>query len=132
MLRRRDFAAVADELLGWQVHRRAGLRIDAQTPPAAPGVEVVMRLGLRIPCQVVYLLDGPDERGFAYGTLPGHPERGEEAFVLRRAEDGTITFEITAFSRPANVVVRLGGPLGARVQDYVTGRYLHAADVQLR
>ena len=29
---------------------------------------------LRAPCRVVYVIDEPDVRGFAYGTLPGHPE----------------------------------------------------------
>jgi len=34
--------------------------------------------------------------------LPGHPERGEEAFVVERRTDGTF-FSITAFSRPVRV-----------------------------
>ena len=29
------------------------------------------------PCRVVYVVDGPGQFSFAYGTLPGHPERGE-------------------------------------------------------
>lgn len=41
------------------------------------------------PCQVVYVLDEPDRQGFAYGTLPGQPESGEEAFVIERADDDT-------------------------------------------
>ena len=39
------------------------------------GSEVIVHLGpVRAPCRVVYVVDEPDRRGFAYGTLPGHPE----------------------------------------------------------
>jgi uncharacterized protein (UPF0548 family) len=44
-----------------------------------PGTDVLAHLGpIRVPCRVVYVLDEPERRGFAYGTLPGHPESGEE------------------------------------------------------
>jgi hypothetical protein len=56
---------------------------------------------MRAPCRVVYVIDEPRRRGFAYGTLPGHPESGEEAFVLEQRDDGTIASNIIAFSRPA-------------------------------
>jgi uncharacterized protein (UPF0548 family) len=42
----------------------------------------------------------PDRYGFAYGTLPAHPEEGEELFLVTRGGDDTVRFEITAFSRP--------------------------------
>ena len=63
----------------------------------------VLRLGLgplalSAPVRVVYVIDGPDRRGFAYGTLPGHPESGEEAFLVERRPDGTVWCRITAFS----------------------------------
>ena len=41
----------------------------------------------RRPCRVVYVVDEPDRRGFAYGTLPGHPESGEELFLVRYDPD---------------------------------------------
>ena len=48
------------------------------------GSEVIVHLGpVRAPCRVVYVVDEPDRRGFAYGTLPGHAESGEERFVVR-------------------------------------------------
>jgi uncharacterized protein (UPF0548 family) len=31
-----------------------------------------------VPCRVVYVVDEPRRAGFAYGTLPGHPEIGGE------------------------------------------------------
>lgn len=92
-----------------------------------------MHLGLgagsvRIPCRVAYVIDEPTLRGFAYGTLPGHPESGEERFVLEQHPDGTITLKITAFSRPASRLAVLGGPFTRMVQQGMTSRYLRALD----
>ena len=39
---------------------------------------------LREPVQVVSVVEGPDRCGFAYGTRPGHPVTGEEAFIVHR------------------------------------------------
>jgi uncharacterized protein (UPF0548 family) len=123
-----DFELAAERLLSWQVQLSAGLRVAASHARVEPDAVAVLglgfgRLALPAPCRVVYVVDEPDRRGFAYGTLPGHPERGEEAFVLER-RDGAMTFTVTAFSRPASILAKLGGPIERRVQDAVTGRYL--------
>jgi uncharacterized protein (UPF0548 family) len=83
-------------------------------------------LAMRAPCRVVHVIDEPRRRGFAYGTLPGHPESGEEAFILEQRDDGTIAFTIIAFSRPASILAELAGPIGRIVQDAMTTRYLRA------
>jgi uncharacterized protein (UPF0548 family) len=77
-----------------------------------------------VPCRIVYVTEEDRRFGFAYGTLPGHPERGEEAFHVRLAEDGVVTFEIVAFSRPASLLARLGHPVNRLIQGRVTRRYL--------
>ena len=125
------FTAAADALMSWQVHARAGLRVSASALTAERDSVLELSLGpraLRIaaPCRVVYVIDEPDRRGFAYGTLPGHPERGEEAFVVSRGPDVAVTFTVTAFSRPASALAMLAGPLGRAVQSRITGRYLEA------
>lgn len=71
-------------------------------------------------CRVVYLTDesGPLMRfGFAYGTLPGHIEQGEERFLLEwdRSSD-RVRYEILAFSRPNHLAARIGYPLVRRLQ----------------
>jgi uncharacterized protein (UPF0548 family) len=121
-----DFNAAARDLLGWQVHERAGLRVRASA--ATVEQDAVVRLsffGVGAPCRVVYVIDEHRRQGFAYGTLPGHPESGEEAFVLERG-DGAITFTISAFSRPATILSRLAAPLARVLQDTMTRRYLNA------
>ena len=56
--------------------------------------------------RIVYLVDETTPAykrfGFAYGTLPQHVCRGEERFQVEMREDGSVWFEIVAFSRPAH------------------------------
>jgi uncharacterized protein (UPF0548 family) len=77
------------------------------------------------PCRVVYVTDEPDRFGFGYGTLPGHPEAGEEAFHVVRTPEG-VRFEVDVFWKPVHPLVRLGGPVSRRVQAAMTRRYLAA------
>ena len=75
--------------------------------------------------RVVFVLDEPDRRGFGYGTLPGHPEQGEEAFAVVRRGD-RMYFEITAFSRPRHPLARLAKPVSRLLQRQTTRRYIAA------
>jgi len=125
------FVAATSALLTWQVHRYAGLRVTASAPVAAPGALVLLGLGvgpLRIgaPCRVVYTVAESRRQGFAYGTLPGHPESGEESFIVEHRSDDSIAFTITAFSRAASSAARAAGPIGRLIQQHVTRRYLDA------
>jgi uncharacterized protein (UPF0548 family) len=122
------FRRAADRLLGWELHRAAGFRVVSAADRAVPGAVAVLRFaGLTIPCRVIYVVDEPQTRGFAYGTLPGHPERGEEVFLVTMTDDGEVRFGVRAFSRPRSLLARVGGPFGRLVQRYATGRYLRAA-----
>jgi uncharacterized protein (UPF0548 family) len=96
-----------------------------------PGAVVILGLGigplrLRAPWRVVYVVDEPRRRGFAYGTLAGHPESGEEAFMIEHHDDDTVSFAVTAFSRPATRLAKIAGPVGVVVQRQVTARYLRS------
>jgi uncharacterized protein (UPF0548 family) len=108
--------AAADAILWWRMHRAAGARVTPSQPRAAPGVAVRVALGagplwITAPCEVVWVVEEEDRAGFGYGTLPGHPERGEESFMVERAADGRVWFAVTAFSVPARWFTRAGGPL---------------------
>jgi len=125
------FAGAVKMLFSWQVQLRAGLRVSPSSAIAEPGAVVV--LGLRAgpvrasaPCRVIYVTNQPDRQGFAYGTLPGHPECGEEAFIVEQHDDGAVTFAITAFSRPATLQAKAAGPAGRALQRHITTRYLRA------
>ena len=116
-------------LLTWQAQSGAGLTV-ATDGPVEQGRTVVLGLGrplaLVIPCRVVWTLHTEDRRGFAYGTLPGHPETGEECFVVEHAANGEVWLTITAFTRPGNLLVRSLGPVGPAIQRFFVRRYAAA------
>jgi uncharacterized protein (UPF0548 family) len=118
-----------DAIRTWRAHTNAGITITPVDAPIAKGVTVMAsrRFGpatLLAPCRIVYRTDEPSRFGFAYGTLVGHPEQGEEAFHVVRHDDGAVTAEIIAFSRPYDLSTRLAGPVAREIQKLVTRRYL--------
>ena len=126
-----DFNRAAEAVMTWGVQRGAGLRVDTACERATQGCTVTVRLGVgplavSAPCVVVLTVDEPRRRGFAYGTLPGHPERGEELFLVEHRDDDTVRLTIRAFSRPALWWSRASGPAGRLVQRAITARYLRA------
>jgi uncharacterized protein (UPF0548 family) len=125
---RRRFEEAAEKGMHWGMLRGAGLRVEATSEVAAVGSEVIVHLGpVRAPCRVVYVVDEPERRGFAYGTLPGHAESGEERFAVRYepATDEVIA-EVVAFSRHATWWSRLGSRVTSVAQRVITDRYLRA------
>ncbi|MEU9557804.1 DUF1990 domain-containing protein [Streptomyces fumanus] len=105
------FRRAAEAVLTWEMHRSLGVGLDAGADRAAPGVDVTVTLAglIKAPCRVVWAVEEPRRAGWAYGTLPGHPECGEESFVVDRTGDGTVWLTVTAFSRPAKWYARAGG-----------------------
>lgn len=109
--------AAAAAVLDWRMHRALGVGIDTTAPAASPGVDLMVRLGigplaLLAPCRVVWA----DSGGFGYGTLRGHPESGEEAFLVSRDSGDQVWLTVTAFSRPAVWFTRAAGPLVPAMQ----------------
>lgn len=126
-----DLERCTEALLGWAVHRRAGVRVLPSVPQVRAAAVADLRMGvgplsLRAPVRVVGVLDAPRRRGFAYGTLPGHPESGEESFVVSMGSDDVVTFTVRAFSRPVGLLARVAGPVGRMVQQGITDRYVRA------
>jgi uncharacterized protein (UPF0548 family) len=118
-------------LKAWEAHRLPGVRVFPDRQHIQPGATVAVTLGtplfaLLAPCRIIDIINEEHRWGFAYGTLPGHPERGEEAFVVSISQDQTVRFEVVAFSRPAEVLVRLSGPIGRTIQKGGTKGYLRA------
>lgn len=119
-------------VLGWGTQLGSGFAIYPPPARVAAGTTVLLRIGfprlrparLVIPCRVVWTVEEPGRVGFAYGTLPGHPECGEESFVVSMDAAGDVWFEVTAFSRPAVWYARLGRPVAAMLQNLAIERYL--------
>lgn len=117
-------------LRSWQAQIGAGARVfpDGARVGAEDTVVLLLRaaaLWAALPCRVVYVDDDPHRFAFAYGTLPGHPERGEVAFAIDGGGD-RVVFRIVSFSRPVDPLARLGSPLARLIQRRVTNRYLDA------
>lgn len=125
---RKRFEDAADAVMRWGMLRGAGLRVKASSEVAEVDAVVLVGLGfLQAPCRVVYVIDEPELRGFAYGTLPGHPESGEERFAVRHDPVTAAVFaEVTAFSRPATWWTRAGGPVIALAQRAMAKRYVRS------
>ncbi|GAA3493218.1 DUF1990 domain-containing protein [Streptomyces prasinosporus] len=106
------FRRAAEAVMSWEMHRAVGVGIDASADRAAPDVDVTVTLAgmIKAPCRVVWTVEETRRAGWAYGTLAGHPECGEEAFVVDRTGDGTVWLTVEAFSRPARWYARAGGP----------------------
>src|SRR5262249_47208663 len=123
---RQRFEQAADAVMHWGMQTGSGLRVQASSEVAVVDAVLVVRMGfLPAPCRVVYVVDEPDIRGFAYGTLPGHPESGEERFVVRRDPTTSAVFaEVSAFPRPAPWWSKAGGPLVSMAQRVIATRYL--------
>src|SRR5690242_16847840 len=122
------FEQAAAAVMRWGMQRGSGLRVQASSEVAVVDAVVVVKMGfLPAPCRVVYVVDEPDIRGFGYGTLPGHPESGEERFVVRRDPVTSAVYaEVSAFSRPATWWSKAGGPVLKLGQRLIARRYLRA------
>ncbi|MEU5217081.1 DUF1990 domain-containing protein [Streptomyces sp. NPDC020807] len=129
---RAAFEAAGTAVTTWRAHRATGATVRSTATRAEPGVHLEVSAGLgrlRIgaPCEVIWTAYEEDRVGFAYGTLTGHPELGEESFLVTLAPDGTVLFTVTAFSRPATWYTRLAGPVVPvlqRAYAHVLGRTL--------
>ncbi|RDI48999.1 DUF1990 family protein [Nocardia mexicana] len=126
------FDSAGTQILAYRMQHGTGIFHSASTPSAEPETELTVRLGpgpfgITAPCRVVYVLDEPNRRGFAYGTLPGHPEIGEELFAVEYdPADDSVYGVVASFSRPAAWYTRLGGPVVRAVQRYIAGKYIDA------
>ncbi|MEM8707365.1 MAG: DUF1990 domain-containing protein [Actinomycetota bacterium] len=127
------FDAGVAVLRAWEAHEIAG--VATSRTPLVEGATVGLSartfgVWLVFACRVVDLVDEPDRFGFVYATLPGHPERGRESFVLRRvsspAGDLTVVFEIEAESEAGSLVTRLAGPVARVLQRRFTAAYVEA------
>lgn len=130
------FESLSEGILSWKLHERSGLRTRPDTPRVQLGSLVQLGFGLgpariNAPCRVVRLINAETatemRSGFAYGTLDGHPETGEESFAAVLGADGTVYLEIVAGSRHSTWFYRLLAPVSAAVQRFATRRYVQAA-----
>jgi len=118
------FAAARDALRQWRMFPAPWTRIAPAAAPLVRGQVVAMLaraygLWWLNACRIVYTIDEsvPVRRfGFAYGTLPGHVECGEERFSVEWREDDSVWYDVRAFSKPRYWPVRMAKPLARGLQ----------------
>lgn len=123
-----DFEGACAALRAWRMFPRPWTLIRPEAAPLRVGQTVAMiarALGLwwLNACRIVYVIDEAAREGavvrrfgFAYGTLAAHVEQGEERFSVELQADGSVWYDLRAFSRPRFWPVRLGKPLARRLQ----------------
>ena len=108
-------AAVAD----WAAHRAARVQVEPPRPALSAGVVVAVTAGAPVGCivglcRIVRVVDEGDRFGFAYGTLPLHPEVGEECFLVERRSDG-VEIVVRSASKAVALPARLAPALARLV-----------------
>ena len=122
---RATFARAVNAIRSWKMFDLGWVSAHPAADEIRPGATVAVRCrhfgfwSLNA-CRIVYLVDdeGPIVRfGFAYGTLADHAERGEERFTVEwHHGDGSVWYDIYAFSRPNHPMARLAYPLARFLQ----------------
>lgn len=115
------WAAAKEAVRQWHMFPGGWAFVFPEAQPIREGVAVAMAarvLGIwwLNSCRIVYTLDEQNRFGFAYGTLPGHIECGEELFLVEKTDDGRVWYILRAFSRPRFWAARAGYPLARRYQ----------------
>lgn len=119
------FEAAKDALRRWQQFRLGWVDVWSPTTSLEAGqVVAIMGRALGVwwlnSCRVVFTVDesGSTSRfGFAYGTLPGHVESGEERFLIEwEHSSDQVFYDILAFSKPNHILTRLGYPFARQFQ----------------
>ena len=94
--------------------------------PARPSIEVGASVAVAVRhlgfwsvnvSRVVYVIDEDSRYGFAYGTLPGHAEEGEERFSIEHDPmTDEVWYDLYAFSKPRHPLARIGYPFTRYMQ----------------
>jgi uncharacterized protein (UPF0548 family) len=105
----------------WRMLPRDWVRPWPEVAPIEAGQTVLINFCLMgiwgtAGCRIVYTLDEPYTFGFAYGSLSGHVERGEERFWVEWREDDSVWYHIRVFSRPSWWPVWLAYPISRAYQ----------------
>ncbi|KUM30693.1 hypothetical protein AQ436_14170 [Arthrobacter sp. EpRS66] len=116
-----------EALLTWRIKTRSGFVVEPLEPAQIgdrPRLQAVLGpIAIDEPIEVVDTLRSASRVGFAYRTRPGHPVRGEEAFILTR-QGQEVFLEIRSLTAPSDRVCwRVAFPLLLVAQVFTRWRY---------
>jgi uncharacterized protein (UPF0548 family) len=123
---RETFDRAVAALYEWKMFDLGWARVVPEGAPVEVGTTVAVlakHYGFHSlnPCRISYTIEQDEgdlvRRGFAYGTLPDHGEKGEERFTVEwRREDDSVYYDLYALSRPNQLLAKLGYPLARHLQ----------------
>lgn len=125
---------VSSRVLAWGIKTRSGFSIkpeDGEGLRVREGADLSLMahvgpLRIREPIRIVAVVETGKRCGFSYGTRAGHPVSGEEAFVVHRAPDGTVSLTLRSLTRAPRGPWRLLFPVALVAQRFYRRRYLAA------
>ncbi len=106
-------------LLAWEQFDVGWVSALPASTPIREGENIAIRarifgLWALAACRIVRVFDDNASAtktfGFAFGTLPGHPEQGEEQFEIVCDANLIVTYRIAAFFRPNYLAAKLAWP----------------------
>ena len=126
-----DFAAATERLRAWAPQQGIGATVYPPDAPIELGTTIVVELrrgpvAVLVPDRIVAVVDEPQRFGFAYGTLPGHAETGEESFLIELTDEDVVTGTVSVDASPGTLPARLATPAVLRIQRWAVVRYLDA------
>lgn len=106
---------------------RPGLVVDLRLNPVWPisprrsrGRDLTLSVGS---CVVTEVIDEQSRAGFAYRTLPGHLESGEQTFLVEQRPNGRLVASILSDSVPGHPLLAAAAPLSVAAQRMMAHRY---------
>lgn len=127
----------ANGLRNWVPQRGLGARVHPADAAVEPGAVVLVVLPwgpgeVTVPNRIVEVVDEVDRFGFAYGTLPGHQEQGEECFLVERISEHSVRLSVRIDAEPGTPATRALAPLVRHLQRGAVDRYLEALAEHIR
>ncbi|MEY8576992.1 DUF1990 domain-containing protein [Corynebacteriaceae bacterium 6-324] len=117
-----DFARAVENLVSWRAHRSAFVRVDGSPEP---GETVQLYFGPTVsPCRIISVERSPRRVALVYGTMYGHIECGEEAFIIELNSENDVIGRCVAFSQHSWWLARLFKGPARIVQRWATKQYV--------
>lgn len=120
-----SFQRAVEAVERWEMFNIGWLVLCWPDAPIEIGATVAVLADLRCfwslnACRIARVFDEEGEIrrfGFAYGTLPEHVERGQESFVVEwNRNDDSVWYDLSAYSRPNQLLAKLGYPVTRALQ----------------
>lgn len=119
------FSGAIESIRRWEMFNIGWLQLCWPDAPIEIGSTVAVLANLGFfwslnACRITRVVDkqGDVRRyGFAYGTLPNHVERGQEAFIVEwNSNDDSVWYDLSAYSRPNQLAAKVGYPVTRSLQ----------------